>query len=39
VAADHRLLHETRVRQTFSNPYDEPIEATYVFPLPDTARR
>jgi len=24
-----------KVRQTFSNPYDTPIEAVYVFPLPD----
>lgn len=31
------LLHETRLRQTFSNPHDEPIEATYIFPLPDRA--
>jgi Ca-activated chloride channel homolog len=31
------LLHATRVRQTFVNPHDEPLEATYVFPLPDRA--
>ncbi|HKD96955.1 MAG TPA: VIT domain-containing protein, partial [Micromonosporaceae bacterium] len=31
------LLHATRVRQTFVNPHDEPLEATYIFPLPDRA--
>lgn len=31
------LLVATRVRQTFENVLDEPIEATYVFPLPDRA--
>lgn len=31
------LLHRTSVRQTFSNPHDEPLEATYIFPLPDRA--
>jgi Ca-activated chloride channel homolog len=31
------LLHTTRVRQTFTNPHDEPLEATYIFPLPDRA--
>ena len=27
----------TRVIQTFANEYDEPIEATYIFPLPARA--
>lgn len=31
------LLAATTVRQTFVNAHDEPIEATYVFPLPDRA--
>ena len=31
------LIAETSVRQTFENPYDEPLEATYVFPLPPRA--
>jgi Ca-activated chloride channel homolog len=31
------LLHATRVRQTFLNTHDEPLEATYIFPLPDRA--
>lgn len=31
------LFVTTRVRQTFLNSLDEPIEATYVFPLPDRA--
>jgi Ca-activated chloride channel family protein len=31
------LFVTTRVRQTFVNVLDEPIEATYVFPLPDRA--
>lgn len=31
------LVHATRVRQTFGNPHDEPIEAEYVFPLPGRA--
>ena len=31
------LLYTTRVRQTFTNPHDEPLEATYIFPLPDRA--
>jgi Ca-activated chloride channel homolog len=31
------LFVTTRVRQTFVNLLDEPIEATYVFPLPDRA--
>src|SRR5947209_9601959 len=31
------LLVTTRVRQAFENVLDEPIEATYVFPLPDRA--
>ncbi|MEQ8766002.1 MAG: VIT domain-containing protein [Planctomycetota bacterium] len=31
------FLAETRVRQTFGNPYSEVILAVYVFPLPTTA--
>lgn len=31
------LIAETRVRQTFRNALDEPLEATYIFPLPDRA--
>lgn len=31
------LFVTTKVRQTFVNVLDEPIEATYVFPLPDRA--
>ncbi|MBW3597149.1 MAG: VWA domain-containing protein [Planctomycetes bacterium] len=31
------LLAHTTVRQTFRNPFDEPLEATYIFPLPDRA--
>lgn len=31
------LLAEVDVRQTFVNSFDEPIEATYIFPLPDRA--
>lgn len=31
------LLAETSVRQTFRNSLDEPLEATYIFPLPDRA--
>jgi Ca-activated chloride channel homolog len=31
------LLAATSVRQTFRNPHDGPIEATYIFPLPDRA--
>ncbi len=31
------LFATTKVRQTFVNVLDEPIEATYVFPLPDRA--
>ena len=31
------LFVTTKVRQTFLNVLDEPIEATYVFPLPDRA--
>ena len=31
------LLATTRLRQSFENVLDEPIEATYVFPLPDRA--
>lgn len=31
------LIAETRVWQTFRNALDEPLEATYIFPLPDRA--
>ncbi len=31
------LLAETTVRQTFVNTHAEPLEATYIFPLPDRA--
>lgn len=31
------LLAHTTVRQTFVNPHAEPLEATYIFPLPDRA--
>lgn len=31
------LLAQVDVRQTFVNPMDEPLEATYIFPLPDRA--
>ncbi len=31
------LLSQVTVRQTFVNPFDEPLEATYIFPLPDRA--
>src|SRR5271157_2060599 len=31
------LLSQVSVRQTFVNPLDEPLEATYIFPLPDRA--
>jgi Ca-activated chloride channel family protein len=31
------LLGHTELTQGFHNPYDEPLEATYVFPLPDRA--
>jgi Ca-activated chloride channel family protein len=31
------LLGHTSVRQTFRNPFNEPLEATYIFPLPDRA--
>lgn len=31
------LAVETRVRQVFGNPHDVPLEATYIFPLPDRA--
>jgi Ca-activated chloride channel homolog len=31
------LLAEVDVRQTFVNSLDEPLEATYIFPLPDRA--
>ena len=29
------LTYEARVRQTYINRYDRPLEATYIFPLPD----
>jgi Ca-activated chloride channel homolog len=28
---------DVTVRQTYSNPYEKPIEATYIFPLPENA--
>jgi Ca-activated chloride channel family protein len=31
------LLGHTELTQRFHNPHDEPLEATYVFPLPDRA--
>ena len=31
------LLAETTIRQTFVNTHPEPLEATYIFPLPDRA--
>ena len=31
------LMSQVSVRQTFVNPFDEPLEATYIFPLPDRA--
>lgn len=31
------LAVSTELTQGFSNPYDEPLEATYIFPLPDRA--
>jgi Ca-activated chloride channel family protein len=31
------LAIHTELIQTFRNPYAEPLEATYVFPLPDRA--
>lgn len=31
------LVAETTVRQTFQNPFDAPLEATYTFPLPPRA--
>ena len=36
-AAVAGLLARTVLTQTFANPYDEPLQATYVFPLPDRA--
>jgi Ca-activated chloride channel family protein len=36
-AAVDGLLAEVAVRQTFVNAFDEPLEATYIFPLPDRA--
>ncbi len=38
IAADVTgLAVRTRLTQGFHNPFDEPLEATYVFPLPDRA--
>ncbi len=37
LATINGLLARTRVRQTFRNSLDEPLEATYIFPLPDRA--
>ncbi len=31
------LIASVQVTQTFTNPYEQPIEAIYVFPLPDSA--
>ena len=31
------LTADVTVKQTYSNPYDRVIEATYVFPLPENA--
>lgn len=31
------LIASTDLRQTFVNPFPEPVEATYIFPLPDRA--
>ena len=31
------LLAHIELSQTFVNTYDEPLEATYIFPLPDRA--
>jgi Ca-activated chloride channel family protein len=31
------LVARTEVRQTYVNPYRDPVEATYLFPLPDRA--
>ena len=31
------LLSQVILRQTFANPHDVPLEATYIFPLPDRA--
>ncbi|MQA26277.1 MAG: VWA domain-containing protein, partial [Micromonosporaceae bacterium] len=36
-AAITGLTAHTRLSQTFVNPHDEPLEATYIFPLPDRA--
>src|SRR6266498_1926749 len=36
-AAVAGLLARTVLTQTFANPYDEPLQATYIFPLPDRA--
>ena len=31
------LWYRTRIEQSYCNTTDEPIEATYIFPLPDRA--
>jgi Ca-activated chloride channel family protein len=36
-AAITGLAARTVLTQTFGNPYDQPLEATYIFPLPDRA--
>jgi Ca-activated chloride channel family protein len=36
-AAITGLVARTVLIQTFGNPYDQPLEATYIFPLPDRA--
>jgi Ca-activated chloride channel homolog len=36
-AAITGLVARTVLTQTFGNPYDQPLEATYIFPLPDRA--
>jgi Ca-activated chloride channel family protein len=36
-AAITGLVARTMLTQTFGNPFDQPLEATYIFPLPDRA--
>jgi Ca-activated chloride channel family protein len=36
-AAVTGLVGRTALTQTFGNPFDQPLEATYIFPLPDRA--
>src|SRR5687768_10211230 len=31
------LVAKVRLKQTFANPHETPLEATYIFPLPDRA--